>query len=361
MLGPCVWSRSLQEAGPVFLTDIWYFACLGRELKAGAMTRKTIVGEPIVIGRTTSGEAFALRDICPHRGAPLSAGRLVENGTGAGVQCPYHGWTFRTSDGTCSAIPALVDEGVDIARIRAPRYRLREAAGLVWIYMPSAAGADGEPQVEPLAFEAPGAPRLMARCLLPCHADHGIVGLVDPAHGPYVHQNWWWRSPSSMHEKAKAFHPSPYGFTMTAHRPSSNSRAYKLLGGTPTTEIVFQLPGVRVETTRNEKSAYVGFTAVTPVDETHSEMTQVVYWKSPLLTLLKPFIKPLAKGFLNQDGRIFALQSEGLKHDPNLMLLGEVDEQARWYFRLKKEWAAHRAENRPFENPVTAKTLRWRT
>ena len=36
---------------------------------------------------------------------------------------------------------------------------------------------------------------------LPCNVDHGIIGLMDPAHGPFVHQAWWWRSGASIHEK----------------------------------------------------------------------------------------------------------------------------------------------------------------
>ncbi|WP_162150329.1 Rieske 2Fe-2S domain-containing protein [Asticcacaulis sp. AC460] len=44
----------------------------------------------------------ALPDICPHRGAPLSLGR-VENGA---IACPYHGWRFER-DGRCSHMPAL--------------------------------------------------------------------------------------------------------------------------------------------------------------------------------------------------------------------------------------------------------------
>ena len=37
--------------------------------------------------------------------------------------------------------------------------------------------------------------------------DHGIIGLMDPAHGPFVHQAWWWRSAASIHEKTKKFEP----------------------------------------------------------------------------------------------------------------------------------------------------------
>jgi len=47
---------------------------------------------------------------------------------------------------------------------------------------------------------------------LPCSVDHGIIGLMDPAHGPFVHQAWWWRSRDSIHEKQKAFEPIPMDF-----------------------------------------------------------------------------------------------------------------------------------------------------
>src|SRR5207253_7060328 len=64
---------------------------------------------------------------------------------------------------------------------------------------------------------------------LPCSVDHGIIGLMDPAHGPFVHQSWWWRSKHSIHEKQKHFEPIPDGFRMSAHAPSSNSAPYKLM------------------------------------------------------------------------------------------------------------------------------------
>src|SRR5437763_1006796 len=49
-------------------------------------------------------------------------------------------------------------------------------------------------------------------CELPSHIDHGIIGLMDPAHGPFVHQSWFWRKRASIHEKAKQFEPIPNGF-----------------------------------------------------------------------------------------------------------------------------------------------------
>jgi hypothetical protein len=44
-----------------------------------------------------------------------------------------------------------------------------------------------------------------------------------------------------------------------------------------------------------------------------------------------------------------------------LTLIDEADTQAKWYYRLKREYLRARAEGRPFVNPVEARTLEWRS
>src|ERR1700752_734261 len=68
---------AMTEA-PLFLTNLWYMAGLSASLKPGAMRREMLCGEPVLLGRAKTGGVFALRDICPHRAAPLSAGRIVD-------------------------------------------------------------------------------------------------------------------------------------------------------------------------------------------------------------------------------------------------------------------------------------------
>src|SRR2546427_819688 len=97
-----------------------------------------------------------------------------------------------------------------------------------------------------------------------CSVDHGIIGLMDPAHGPFVHQAWWWRSRHSIHEKQKDFEPIPYGFRMSAHTPSSNSAPYKILrfyadADSITTTIDFILPNMRSEIIRVGKYWFSSF------------------------------------------------------------------------------------------------------
>jgi hypothetical protein len=41
------------------------------------------------------------------------------------------------------------------------------------------------------------------------------------------------------------------------------------------------------------------------------------------------------------------------------MLIDDADTQAKWFQRIKREWLRALAEDRPFENPVKARKLRW--
>jgi hypothetical protein len=164
-----------------------------------------------------------------------------------------------------------------------------------------------------------------------------------------------------MHEKAKAFEPSPFGFTMVRHAPSKNSNAYRILGGRPETEISFRLPAVRVEHIRIGRHVVCNLTALTPIDDRATEITTALYWTMPWLSALKPLLRPFARAFLRQDRDIMTMQQAGLAHRPNLMLIDDADTQAKWYHRLKLEYGRARAEQRPFVNPVTPRTLRWRS
>ena len=212
-----------------------------RRLRRRAMLAKVMLGEPILIGRDTAGAPFALRDPCPHRGMPLSAGRF----DGREVECCYHGWRFDTG-GQCTSIPSLVPgQTFSPARIRVRSYPVREVQGNIWVFFgddPAAA-----PEIPLLDGFGERLPNLVESVSFAAAIDHAVVGLMDPAHGPFVHRAWWWRSRRSIQQKSKVFAPSPYGFTMSRHIPSANSRAYRLLGGTPETEIVFRLPSVRIE------------------------------------------------------------------------------------------------------------------
>lgn len=341
-----------------FVKDIWYFAGLLSDLKDGGTKALSLAGEPVVLAR--EGETvFALRDICPHRAVPLSAG-CVKSGT---VECPYHGWRFGLEDGQCKEIPALPkDSDMDVTRIGVRTYPIRQVGPLIWIYLRSDPKDKTAPTIDPPKIPLPREKTTLDDGVeLACHIDHAVIGLMDPAHGPYVHRQWWWRSERSIHEKAKAFEPRERGFAMIAHEPSSNSFAYKLLGGKPVTEITFQLPAIRTEEITIGKRKVLSFTALLPLDENRTAIRQLFFTDHPTFRFLSPILGGFARTFLRQDSDMVDLQQRGLKHDPRLMLVDDADTQAKWYYALKKAWAKAHETGESFINPVKARILRWRS
>jgi hypothetical protein len=56
---------------------------------------------------------------------------------------------------------------------------------------------------------------------------------------------------------------------------------------------------------------------------------------------------------------IVNLQGTSAPFMKGMMMLGHVDEQAKWYYKSKREWSNSRAQNRAYENPVSSTTLKW--
>ena len=345
-----------------FIYNLWYVAAAGAQLKKGTTLPKTLLGQQVLLGRDAKGQVFALKDFCPHRGVPLRHGSF----DGTEVTCCYHGWRFDTA-GQCTAIPALPPESnVDITRIKTGHYPCREIDGNIWVYVPAPKTRLPEtlPEIPapPIAFK--GAYRHVASMVFPCDIDHAVIGLMDPSHGPYVHASWWWRSTRSMHVKQKKFAPHGLGFKMLQHKPSANSRAYKILfgGESISTEIAFQLPGLRTEHIAIGGHHIVLLTALTPIDNATTELHQFFYTTLPLANLIFPLLKPFGRAFIRQDLEIVRKQQEGLGEDhPGLMLMGDADQQALWYYKLKKDYLAAQQSGEPFINRIPEKTLTWRS
>lgn len=357
----------------LMLTSFWYRAIPSDKLKIGQLQKAMLLEIPLVIGRDLNGKSFALRDSCPHRGMPLSAGWF----DGAEVECSYHGWKFDAHTGQCRTIPSLTaDQNLKVDRIYAGNYACEERDSFVWVFIPDPgpAGAGFTRREEPPA-SAPRVPIFSEKYKtaylvadMPSTIDHGIIGLMDPAHGPFVHQAWWWRTRHSIHEKTKHFEPIPNGFRMSAHTPSSNSAPYKLLrlyadADSITTTIDFVLPNLRLETIRAGKYWFSSLTTVTPVTGNHCRIEVVACWNIFRFVPFGPsLLKFIFAKFVEQDRRTMELQTEGLKTNPHLMLIDDADRPAKWYFGLK---AAHVEAKRtggetkhPMSGPVT---LKWRS
>ena len=342
----------------------WYPALRADSLKRGETAVTMLLGIPMLLGRKSDGALFAMRDLCPHRGIPLSAGWF----DGETVQCKYHGWRFEPCSGRCEEIPSLTShDHLEPTKIYANSFPVVERDGYAWVYVPEAgAGRVTDLAALPPVPELPKfGPRYRSAHLvadLPCNVDHGIIGLMDPAHGPFVHRAWWWRSAASIHEKTKRFEPIPDGFRMSAHAPSSNSAPYRLLGK-PVTTIDFTLPNRRYETIRavnakGKESWFASLTTVTPVTASTCRIDVIAAWD---IFYHVPFVTPVAKyfgaKFVQQDQQTMIEQARGLRSNPGLMLIDDADKPAKWYFALKQRRLTGVGEH-PLSGPLE---LHWRS
>ncbi len=116
-----------------YLRNSWYMAAWADEIVDDKPLARTLLDEPIVFYRDRDGVAHALFDRCPHRFAPLSAGKT----DGDTIVCRYHGLAFGP-DGAC----ALNPHGPVSRALSVRAYPVAEAHRALWIWMGKAELAD---------------------------------------------------------------------------------------------------------------------------------------------------------------------------------------------------------------------------
>ena len=362
---------STRETATDFLWGFWYPALRSEQVIGRKLARASLLDVPLVLGRDSAGAPFALRDVCPHRAFPLSFGQF----DGAAVECAYHGWQFDAHTGQCRVIPSLTaDSKLKCERIYAGSFPCAERDGYIWAFMSNPEGRALSPAQQAAVPAVPALPTFSQRYKiahlwadLPCTVDHGIIGLMDPAHGPFVHQAWWWRSRHSIREKSKQFEPIPNGFRMSPHTPSANSAPYKILklltGEPATTTIDFVLPNQRFELIRAGRYWLSSRTTVTPVRATLCRLDFCAAWNIlPWVPVAAFIIHVLGPRFIRQDTEVIEKQALGLKYGDRMMLVDDADRQARWYFELKSSYLESQRTGAPMRHPMDGPViLRWRS
>ncbi|WP_299021518.1 aromatic ring-hydroxylating dioxygenase subunit alpha [uncultured Tepidimonas sp.] len=171
-----------------------------------------LLGEPLVLWRDEAGAMQVLADRCPHRGARLSLGAVVQGQ----LQCPYHGWRFDGA-GRCRAIPAL-PAFIPAPAQAAHAYAACEAHGMVWVCL-------GQPRVA-----LPALPDLPPRCVahgpfdVATSAPRVVENFLDTAHFAFVHDGWL-GEPAHADVPPYAVSHTPDGRPFVADYPAWQPRA----------------------------------------------------------------------------------------------------------------------------------------
>ncbi|MEG4365135.1 Rieske 2Fe-2S domain-containing protein [Microcoleus sp. C2C3] len=108
------------------LAPFWYPIAFSHEVTDRPFAAK-LLDERRVLFRLSDSSIVAARDLCLHRGTPLSLG-WVENDE---LQCKYHSVGYDKS-GQCTGIPAQPDAAIP-AGLKLTTYAVTERYGLVWV------------------------------------------------------------------------------------------------------------------------------------------------------------------------------------------------------------------------------------
>ncbi len=105
----------------------WYPVALAGDVAPGPVGHQ-VLGRRYVLWRSPDGSLTAAPDRCPHREAPLSAGRMVDGC----VECPYHGWRFGPG-GRCERVPSSPPGTPVPPKAHLDTVEVTERYGLVWL------------------------------------------------------------------------------------------------------------------------------------------------------------------------------------------------------------------------------------
>lgn len=168
--------------------EAWYPVHYVEDLDKTTLTRFTLLGQDLVLWWDPQASCWrAFADQCPHRLAPLSEGRVAEDGL---LECPYHGWAFR-GDGSCDRIPQQPEGGAahESKRACVRSFPTTERQGLLFVYpgQPENAPKVKVPIIEPMEESPSGWVCLNTFRDLPYDALTLLENVLDASHVPFTH------------------------------------------------------------------------------------------------------------------------------------------------------------------------------
>ena len=164
----------------MFIKNTWYVACSLEELEALGVRPlgRTICNEQMVLFKGPQGKVAAVEDFCPHRGAPLSLGKVCEGK----LVCGYHGLEMGC-EGKTVHMPGQRVRGFPAIK----SYAVVERYGFVWVWPGDQALADEAQMPSFEFFDNPA--WAYGGGLYHVQADYRLMvdNLMDLTHETYVH------------------------------------------------------------------------------------------------------------------------------------------------------------------------------
>jgi nitrite reductase/ring-hydroxylating ferredoxin subunit len=114
----------------------WYVVALSEEVRRSKKLAVKLFGQDIVVWRSKDDSLCAIDARCPHMGASLAIGRVVDDA----VECPYHGFMF-DAQGRCVKTPLREADALIPRTLCNRHYAIAEKGGWIFLFWGEAADA----------------------------------------------------------------------------------------------------------------------------------------------------------------------------------------------------------------------------
>lgn len=282
----------------------WFIVCKSNALK-GKPKRVMLFGKAIVVFRTKSGIS-ALLDRCPHRNAPLSCGRIINDN----IQCPYHGWTFN-KQGECIDIPGLCITSHHSLRT-VPCYSTLEYQNFIWI-CPALNYKPSDLPYWPIEIHFQ---KTIFQCTVRANLINTLENFLDATHTHFIHSGLIRKNNNRQSVKAHISR-SPHRVDICYNNESKQNGLISRIFEKERFESVgrYLFPSLgQIEYRTNEKTNLLISLYLTPMDENQLEAFIVIYSPSSWIPLFvkKAFVLPFLKIALKQDLTILETQADNI-------------------------------------------------
>jgi phenylpropionate dioxygenase-like ring-hydroxylating dioxygenase large terminal subunit len=294
-----------------------------------------MLGQHLVLFRDGEGVARALDAACPHRGANLSGGRVIDGC----LACPYHGWRFDGA-GQCTVIPSNPEGRTVPSGHRTTAYAVAEQQGFIWVCLAQDA-ITPPPQFPQL--DDKGLRAFCYETVVPLPFDWWVENAIDVAHVPFVHPATYGAQSAVVPSYAVETREDRLGFTARTTTRQKYSLFARLLHKSAShfdmrIVVTHWMAGCTVfDIDLGKGKRQVLLFLATPEDDSSTRVFNIVLRNY----LLIPFFGDLVgrwflKKVLDED---IALAKRSLSG--GRMLSAAADEPALEFMRLLKHWSEH--------------------
>lgn len=162
--------------------SFWHPVIFVNDIPDDKPAKAKLLDQDLAVFRTSQGVTVA-KDVCVHRGTPLTLGKIDNNR----LVCMYHGFQY-DGTGKCVFVPSMGENGRIPARLKLKTYKSVERYGIIWVCLSDDEPLRPLPEWPLLDDKEFGSIYYLPHLDFDCSCTRLIENFCDNAHFGFVHE-----------------------------------------------------------------------------------------------------------------------------------------------------------------------------